>query len=392
MDSHESVVAAALREAAEECGVPPDAVTVTGVLADDHGTWAYRTVLGLAAEQFPVHAASAETAEAAWVEVAKVERLALHPGFAAQWPVLREALQPLTIIVDVANVMGSRPDGWWRDRAGAARRLRDQLAGLAARGVCALPPSVTAPALERWFPDFVLVVEGQARGIAGDGGAGGRVRVVAADGSGDDTIAALAGELPGLPPGRHGRPRAARPVRRGGRVGDRARLAAGTAVMAGRSDRVPGRCLGYPGAAGRRPAPAAAGTARARAGLLGPGAGRLAGDPARHRPAGAAGRRDLHGGRSEILHRARGRAEHAVPGRRRAQAAPGPVLGRAPGRRFARPAGRFHPGRGGAAGGGDGPGRAGRAAARAGRSAGRGGRRRGARPARHRSRTHPVLV
>ena len=136
MDSHESVVAAALREAAEECGVPPDAVTVTGVLADDHGTWAYRTVLGLAAEPFPVHAASAETAEAAWVEVAKVERLELHPGFAAQWPVLREALQPLTIIVDAANVMGSRPDGWWRDRAGAARRLRDQLAGLAARGVC----------------------------------------------------------------------------------------------------------------------------------------------------------------------------------------------------------------------------------------------------------------
>ena len=197
MDSHESVVAAALREAAEECGVPPDAVTVTGILADDHGTWSYRTVLGLAAEQFPVYAASAETAEAAWVEAAKVERLPLHPGFAAQWPVLREALQPLTIIVDVANVMGSRPDGWWRDRAGAARRLRDQLAGLAARGVCALPPSVTAPALERWFPDFVLVVEGQARGVAGDGGAGARLRVVAAGGSGDDTIAALAAELPG---------------------------------------------------------------------------------------------------------------------------------------------------------------------------------------------------
>jgi hypothetical protein len=111
--------------------------------------------------------------------------------------VLREALQPLTIIVDVANVMGSRPDGWWRDRAEAARRLREQLARLAARGVCALPPSMGAPALERWFPDFVLVVEGKARGIADDGGAAARVRVVAADGSGDDTIAALARELPG---------------------------------------------------------------------------------------------------------------------------------------------------------------------------------------------------
>jgi 8-oxo-dGTP diphosphatase len=212
MDSHESVLAAALREAAEECGVPADAVAVTGVLADDHGSWSYRTVLGSAATPFAVYAASAETAEAAWVHVAKVGRLALHPGFAAQWPVLREALQPLTVIVDAANVMGSRPDGWWRDRPGAARRLRDQLAGLAVRGLAALPETVAAPALERWFPDAALVVEGQARVIASDGGpgeaggpggpgeasgAGGRVRVVAAAGSGDDAIAALAAELPG---------------------------------------------------------------------------------------------------------------------------------------------------------------------------------------------------
>jgi len=30
--------------------------------------------------------------------------------------------EPL-VVVDGNNVMGSRPDGWWRDRAGAARRL-----------------------------------------------------------------------------------------------------------------------------------------------------------------------------------------------------------------------------------------------------------------------------
>jgi hypothetical protein len=29
----------------------------------------------------------------------------------------------LHVVVDAANVVGSRPDGWWRDRAGAARRL-----------------------------------------------------------------------------------------------------------------------------------------------------------------------------------------------------------------------------------------------------------------------------
>src|SRR5262249_11419997 len=27
------------------------------------------------------------------------------------------------VVVDGANVMGSRPDGWWRDRPAAARRL-----------------------------------------------------------------------------------------------------------------------------------------------------------------------------------------------------------------------------------------------------------------------------
>jgi len=37
------------------------------------------------------------------------------------------------LIVDGNNVIGSRPDGWWRDRAGAGRRLISSLQGLAAR-------------------------------------------------------------------------------------------------------------------------------------------------------------------------------------------------------------------------------------------------------------------
>jgi predicted RNA-binding protein with PIN domain len=35
-------------------------------------------------------------------------------------------------IVDGMNVIGSRPDGWWRDRPAAMRALADQLAGWAA--------------------------------------------------------------------------------------------------------------------------------------------------------------------------------------------------------------------------------------------------------------------
>jgi hypothetical protein len=37
-------------------------------------------------------------------------------------------------LIDASNVIGSRPDGWWRDREGAARRLLDALRRLAAEG------------------------------------------------------------------------------------------------------------------------------------------------------------------------------------------------------------------------------------------------------------------
>jgi predicted RNA-binding protein with PIN domain len=60
--------------------------------------------------------------------------------------------EPL-VVVDGNNVMGSRPDGWWRDRAGAARRLVEQLGDWAAaadRDVLVVfdgapPPGLEAP-------------------------------------------------------------------------------------------------------------------------------------------------------------------------------------------------------------------------------------------------------
>lgn len=36
----------------------------------------------------------------------------------------------MALIVDGMNVIGCVPDGWWRDRTGAMRRLADQLAEL----------------------------------------------------------------------------------------------------------------------------------------------------------------------------------------------------------------------------------------------------------------------
>jgi len=215
-DSHESAVRAALREAIEECAIDPRPVRVHGVLTDDHGGWTYQTVLASAAAPLAAAAVSEETSEVAWVPVADVDRLPLHPGFADQWASLRAALAPLTIIVDAANVMGSRADGWWRDRAGAAQRLADEINGLALAGVATLPESVRVPVLERWFPRFIVVLEGAAAAAPGAGGrapgsaggadgAGGQapahadpqVRIVRATGSGDDEIARLAAETAG---------------------------------------------------------------------------------------------------------------------------------------------------------------------------------------------------
>lgn len=81
------------------------------------------------------------------------------------------------LVIDAANVVGSVPDGWWRDRAGATAALRDRLDPEALhRLVGGADP-----------PEVVLVVEGRARDVAGTD----QVRVVSAPGSGDDAIVDL---------------------------------------------------------------------------------------------------------------------------------------------------------------------------------------------------------
>jgi hypothetical protein len=74
------------------------------------------------------------------------------------------------LVVDGANVVGSRPTGWWRDRPGAARRLHQDMT-----------------AADLGYDVVVLVLEGDARSgpPAGDDGA---IHTVHAPGSGDDTI------------------------------------------------------------------------------------------------------------------------------------------------------------------------------------------------------------
>jgi hypothetical protein len=82
------------------------------------------------------------------------------------------------LVVDVANVMGSRPDGWWRDRAAAALRLVRRLPGLAGRRV--VGPDGAGLRLAR----VVAVVEGQARAVPGVDG----VDLVRASADGDADV------------------------------------------------------------------------------------------------------------------------------------------------------------------------------------------------------------
>ncbi len=92
------------------------------------------------------------------------------PSPQAAFRALTYAVRVQVLIVDGANVVGSRPDGWWRDRPGAARRLQEQLS------TAALP-----------HDEIVLVLEGAAR-RGNPAGQDGRLRTILAPGSGDDAI------------------------------------------------------------------------------------------------------------------------------------------------------------------------------------------------------------
>jgi predicted RNA-binding protein with PIN domain len=87
------------------------------------------------------------------------------------------------MIIDGMNVIGSRPDGWWHDREGAALRLLARLQSLAARE----PPELT------------LVLDGASSPRLPEGAHRG-VRVLFATDAGfetaDDRIVALLNEEP----------------------------------------------------------------------------------------------------------------------------------------------------------------------------------------------------
>jgi hypothetical protein len=77
------------------------------------------------------------------------------------------------LLIDAANVVGSRPSGWWRDRPGAARAFVQQVGAALRSG------RLTGP--------VVVVLEGRARDGVATGVVDG-VTVLHAAGSGDDML------------------------------------------------------------------------------------------------------------------------------------------------------------------------------------------------------------
>jgi 8-oxo-dGTP pyrophosphatase MutT (NUDIX family) len=224
----ESAVEGALRESGEEAAVPGDALRLLFSSELDLGFWSYTTVVARALRPFDPVVSDPESIALGWVPADDVADLPLHPGFAASWPRLRaELASDVHVVVDVANVLGSRPDGWWRDRVGATDRLLAVLSRSAGTGVAAStlipdgdepsPGRSVAPASDvthdarafaddsateppgaptwRW-PTVTAVVEGEARAV---GDAFDAVTVVRAETDGDSAVVARVRSLLAAP-------------------------------------------------------------------------------------------------------------------------------------------------------------------------------------------------
>ncbi len=92
----------------------------------------------------------------------------------------------LLLVVDTANVLGSRPDGWWRDRVGATTSLLEAVARLSG-ALVRIPGEVN----DRRLREVIMVLEGRAKRAEVPAG----VIAVRAEADGDERIAEVAAEL-----------------------------------------------------------------------------------------------------------------------------------------------------------------------------------------------------
>ncbi|GGF94511.1 8-oxo-dGTP diphosphatase [Rhodococcoides trifolii] len=192
MDSHESPVDAAVREAGEEAGIRESQVAVRAerVTATADSGWSYTTVVADADHALST-VPNGESTELRWVAEADVDSLPLHPAFAVSWPTLRAPA--VDVVLDTANLLGavgtkSGESAWWRDRPGATTALLSELAA-------SLPRTLELPSGGfGWVSRIVAVLEGDAATAVSDHPA---VVTVVAPPGGDDTVVELASQAVG---------------------------------------------------------------------------------------------------------------------------------------------------------------------------------------------------
>lgn len=94
IDEGESTLTAALREATEEVGSPPEPWKLLGehVFAPA-GDWSYTTAVIEVPQRFGA-SVNFETDDIRWCGFDEVEELSLHAGFAEAWPHLRKIATP----------------------------------------------------------------------------------------------------------------------------------------------------------------------------------------------------------------------------------------------------------------------------------------------------------
>lgn len=204
LERGEAPVEGALREADEETALESDALDPLFTRVLDLGFWRYTTVAAIVNRYVEPRVIDGESAGVAWVQPDELQRLKLHPAFADAWPALHDLIRHRpALVIDVANVLGARGDGWWRDPAEAATRLLQRIADLATEG---LPGAMFGLDVETTWPDVLAVLEGRGRGALLPRDARGlvprRLAVVRAPGSGDDELVAQVADVVATTPGR----------------------------------------------------------------------------------------------------------------------------------------------------------------------------------------------
>ncbi|MCI1749375.1 MAG: NUDIX hydrolase [Acidipropionibacterium sp.] len=101
----EDAMDGALRESAEEAGVPRDAVRPRCISVLDKQVWTYTTVLADVVTPFEPQISDQESLDLRWVPIDELTGYPLHPGFGRSWPTLRQLIDVRPVlVVDTSSV------------------------------------------------------------------------------------------------------------------------------------------------------------------------------------------------------------------------------------------------------------------------------------------------